>query len=52
MTETVCVLKKVQDTMCKAFNLIVKAKEPHTVAETLIMPAYKEMVETVVFRSC
>ncbi|XP_067122763.1 zinc finger BED domain-containing protein 5-like, partial [Centruroides vittatus] len=47
MTTTVCVSDKVQEASYKVAELIVKAKKPHTIAETLLMPACKEMVGIV-----
>ncbi|XP_067123773.1 SCAN domain-containing protein 3-like [Centruroides vittatus] len=47
MTTTVCVSDKVQKASYKISELIVKAKKPHTIAETLLMPACKQMVKIV-----
>ena len=47
MTTLVRVSQKVQEASYKVAELIVKAKKPHTIAETLIMPACKEMVKIV-----
>ncbi|XP_067131373.1 zinc finger BED domain-containing protein 5-like [Centruroides vittatus] len=47
MTTTVCVSDRVQEASYKVAELIVKAKKPHTIAETLLMPVCKEMVKIV-----
>lgn len=47
MTTSVRVSQKVQEASYKVAELIVKAKKPHTIAETLLMPACKEMVKIV-----
>ncbi|XP_067132238.1 zinc finger MYM-type protein 6-like [Centruroides vittatus] len=47
MTTTVCVSEKVQEASYKVAELTVKAKKPHTIAETLLMPACKEMMKIV-----
>ncbi|XP_067131376.1 SCAN domain-containing protein 3-like [Centruroides vittatus] len=47
MTTTVCVSDKVREASYKVAELIVKAKKPHTIAETLLMPVCKEMVKIV-----
>ncbi|XP_067131372.1 zinc finger BED domain-containing protein 5-like [Centruroides vittatus] len=47
MTTTACVSDKVREASYKVAELIVKAKKPHTIAETLLMPVCKEMVKIV-----
>lgn len=42
-----CVVEKSQEASYKVPELIVKAKKPHTMSETLLMPACKKMVKIV-----
>jgi hypothetical protein len=47
MTSSVRISENVQEARYKVVELIVKVKAPHTIAETLLWPACKEMVKIV-----
>jgi hypothetical protein len=47
LTSSVRTSEEVQEARYKVVEFIATVKEPHTIAETLLMPACKEMVKIV-----
>lgn len=47
MTSSVRISENVQKARYKVDERIVKVKAPHTIAETILMPACREMVKIV-----